>query len=207
MDKVRITEIAKELGLKNKEVVDKAIFLRLDVKGHSSSISTEDAEILINFILNGEDSSSIKIKATDLDKDLQSLKVYPFNANKIKSIQIVISNTKNIKKLSWKFPYSSGLYAIIGENGCGKSTLITCLAKLVQPSALKYEFIGKGFENSEVVYNLDEYSFKFEKKPNWNIVFDVNKSFEKLDGFFESSVLNGNRFKKIDSFFRNIEIE
>ena len=50
MDKVRITEIAKELGMKNKEIVDKAIDLGLDVKGHSSSISTEDAEKLLPFI-------------------------------------------------------------------------------------------------------------------------------------------------------------
>ena len=60
MDKVRITEIAKELGMKNKEIVDKAIDLGLDVKGHSSSISTEDAEKLMNYVLSGENTQASK---------------------------------------------------------------------------------------------------------------------------------------------------
>jgi len=63
MDKVRITEIAKELGMKNKDIVDKAIDLKLDVKGHSSSISSEDAEKLINYILSGENAQASKPSA------------------------------------------------------------------------------------------------------------------------------------------------
>ena len=48
MDKVRITEIAKELGMKSKDVIEKAVDLGLDVKSASSSIATDDAEKLMN---------------------------------------------------------------------------------------------------------------------------------------------------------------
>ena len=60
MDKVRITEIAKELGMKNKDIVEKAMDIGLDVKGHASSISTEDAEKLMNYVLTGENAQASK---------------------------------------------------------------------------------------------------------------------------------------------------
>ncbi|MBN2963453.1 translation initiation factor IF-2 [Sulfurospirillum sp. T05] len=54
MVKVRIHEIAKELGIKSKEVVEKAADLGLDVKSASSAVGSEEAEALMNFVLTGE---------------------------------------------------------------------------------------------------------------------------------------------------------
>ncbi len=54
MVKVRIHEIAKELGIKSKEVVEKAADMGLDVKSASSAIGSEEAEALMNFVLTGE---------------------------------------------------------------------------------------------------------------------------------------------------------
>lgn len=52
LDKVRVHEIAKELGIKSKEVVDKAAEMGLDVKTASSSVSPEEAEKIMNYIMN-----------------------------------------------------------------------------------------------------------------------------------------------------------
>jgi len=52
-DKIRIHEVAKELGIKPKEVVDKALDMGLSVKTASSSIALEDAQTLMNFIMTG----------------------------------------------------------------------------------------------------------------------------------------------------------
>ncbi len=60
MDKVRITEIAKELGMKSKDVIEKAVDLGLDVKSASSSITTDDAEKLMNYVLTGENGQTPK---------------------------------------------------------------------------------------------------------------------------------------------------
>ena len=60
MDKVRITEIAKELGMKSKDVIEKAVDLGLDIKSASSSITTDDAEKLMNYVLTGESASHPK---------------------------------------------------------------------------------------------------------------------------------------------------
>ncbi|MBE0498259.1 MAG: translation initiation factor IF-2 [Campylobacterales bacterium] len=52
LDKVRVHEIAKELGIKSKEVVDKATEMGLDVKTASSGVSPEEAEKIMNYIMN-----------------------------------------------------------------------------------------------------------------------------------------------------------
>ncbi len=52
IDKVRVHEIATELGIKSKEVVDKAAEMGIDVKTASSSVSMEDAEKIMNFVMN-----------------------------------------------------------------------------------------------------------------------------------------------------------
>jgi translation initiation factor IF-2 len=53
MDKVRVHEIAKELGINSKEVVDKAAAMGLNVKTASSSVSIEEAEQIMNYIMSG----------------------------------------------------------------------------------------------------------------------------------------------------------
>ncbi len=54
MQKVRVHEIAKELGIKSKDVVDKGLELNLDLKTASSAISAEEAEELLNYIMTGK---------------------------------------------------------------------------------------------------------------------------------------------------------
>ena len=54
MGKVRIHEIADELGIKSKEVVEKARELGLDVKTASSGVSPEDAQNIVNFVMTGK---------------------------------------------------------------------------------------------------------------------------------------------------------
>ncbi len=52
-DKVRVHEIAKELGIDSKEVVVKAAEIGVEIKTASSSVSMNDAEKIANYIING----------------------------------------------------------------------------------------------------------------------------------------------------------
>ncbi len=54
MGKIRIHEIAKELGITSKETVAKAVEIGFEVKAPSSGVTPEEAESLVNFILTGE---------------------------------------------------------------------------------------------------------------------------------------------------------
>ena len=46
MGRIKLYDIAKELNIPSKELVDLAIKLKMDVKSHLSAISEEDAEKL-----------------------------------------------------------------------------------------------------------------------------------------------------------------
>ncbi len=52
-EKVRVHEIAKELGITSKEVVEKASAMGLAVKTASSSVSVGEAEKIMDFVMNG----------------------------------------------------------------------------------------------------------------------------------------------------------
>ena len=54
MGKIRIHEIAKEVGMSSKDTVEKAVEMGFKVKSASSGVTPEEAESLINFILTGE---------------------------------------------------------------------------------------------------------------------------------------------------------
>ena len=65
MDKVRIHEIAKELAAHSKDVVEKATEMGLDVKSAQSSITMEEAEKLMNFIMTSPKKSSAPKKSPE----------------------------------------------------------------------------------------------------------------------------------------------
>ena len=50
-------------------------------------------------------------------------------------IDIEINNVKNIQKMKETFPLDKGLYALVGENGCGKSTIMLALSLIVKASS------------------------------------------------------------------------
>lgn len=77
MSRVRISEIANELGYPSKEVVEKALEIGIKAENHSSCISLEDAEKLYEYINSGvapktlpQDDLTKYLKETKLTKDV-----------------------------------------------------------------------------------------------------------------------------------------
>lgn len=76
MSRIKISEIANELGYPSKEVIEKAQELGMKVKTHSDCISLEDAEKLYEYINSGvapktlpQDDLTKYLKQTKLTKD------------------------------------------------------------------------------------------------------------------------------------------
>ena len=76
MSRIKISEIANELGYPSKEVIEKAQELGIKVKTHSNCISLEDAEKLYKYINTGvapktlpQDDLTKYLKQTKLTKD------------------------------------------------------------------------------------------------------------------------------------------
>ncbi len=53
-NKVKVKEIADELGIKPKEVLDICAEFKIEAKNHSSAITMDDAEKIMNFFMKGE---------------------------------------------------------------------------------------------------------------------------------------------------------
>ena len=62
MDKIRISQIAKELSKTSKEVLQKAQELGFEVKTASSAVTATQADELYNYILSGTNPNATKIK-------------------------------------------------------------------------------------------------------------------------------------------------
>ncbi len=60
IEKVRVHEIAKELGIASKDVLDKAKKMGLEVKSAQSVVTMEQAESIANYIMNGNESAEVQ---------------------------------------------------------------------------------------------------------------------------------------------------
>lgn len=66
---------------------------------------------------------------------------------------IQIKHTKGIENLTFPLPQQCGVYLLVGANGCGKTSILTCLHQLCYRDAFKEGF-STAAENDEV----DRYS-------------------------------------------------
>ncbi|WP_321778739.1 translation initiation factor IF-2 [Sulfurimonas sp.] len=69
IEKVKVHEIAKELGIASKDVLKKATDMGLEVKSAQSTVTMEQAEGLANFIMNGEVPSAPTKPAAKVKSD------------------------------------------------------------------------------------------------------------------------------------------
>lgn len=104
-EKVRVHEIAKELGITSKDVVKKALEMGLEIKSASSSVSMQEADALTNYIINGEhhiEAPKVEVKThqeqksdtpKDIKQEVQSIQVGDVARNAKKEIE------KNIEEI------------------------------------------------------------------------------------------------------------
>jgi len=131
-----------------------------------------------------------------------------FIVNSFPEITIKIENLKTINTLEWKLQSEKGLYAIIGENGAGKSSLLISIAKLIDPTIFHLELTGIGYyDNTKITYTISDKTFTWIKNKTTNNNWrqspqDKLTMPKKLKGFFESSIISGKRFSKIDEYIK-----
>lgn len=112
----------------------------------------------------------------------------------MKDLNVEIHNIKNIKEAKLTLPLRRGIYGIIGNNGTGKSTIMTCLAQTIFPhslDALRDEDISP---DSCVLFSDGE------KSANWYYCQKRWKTKEiprerlRFNGMYEGSLFYGTRF-------------
>ncbi|MEA3228682.1 MAG: translation initiation factor IF-2 [Campylobacterota bacterium] len=93
-EKVKVHEIAKELGIASKDVLKKATDMGIEVKSAQSTVTMEQAEGLANFIMNGEQNGSPEEK--------KDIKVAPNKIKKTTQKDEPVKVEEEIKKTETK---------------------------------------------------------------------------------------------------------
>lgn len=107
-------------------------------------------------------------------------------------LNMKIKNIKCIESFEISFPLEKGLYAITGENGSGKSTVITCASSAFFNMRMN-DYFGKADSDSRIEFFLGEDSKIYEKQCDTNEWEWHGKL--ALKGFYEGSLIYGNRFR------------
>ena len=124
-------------------------------------------------------------------------------------IKVKIRNVKNIDNFEFTIPTEKGLYALTGENGSGKSTVISCAAASFYVPSFD-DYFGNPRENASISFEFEGKNRKiFEKDGKW--VAPGSRERLGITGFYEGSIVFGNRFKDIDysllGTFAEIKVE
>ena len=126
---------------------------------------------------------------------------------------ISIKNTKGIKNFCFTFPDQNDVYLLVGPNGIGKTTLLTCMDRICNPYAFARGFSRPrnvaGYDeyiNSEIQYNVDDICVNFRKsKLKWAATPRKDNA-ELLKSFgYSNSVFIKADSKRIDATQDEIE--
>lgn len=113
-------------------------------------------------------------------------------------LHMTIKNIKNIRECNFEIPLDNGLYAIVGENGCGKSTLMLIMSMLVKPSSRKalepFDYQDDSVIDIEVDNNIDHWHVSEGIWINDTFRNGYSHSQNYYHGFYEGSIFYGSRF-------------
>lgn len=111
-------------------------------------------------------------------------------------INVKIHNIKNIDDFDFTIPTEKGLYALTGENGSGKSTVISCAAAAFYVPSF-YDYFGNPREGAYIDFSFNGKERSVQEAQGKWIAPSKNTSLG-IRGFYEGSIVFGNRFKDIE---------
>lgn len=106
------------------------------------------------------------------------------------TLRLQIENIKNIQTADLLLPFDNDIYSFVGANGCGKSTIMLCLAQLIklQLNSLSY---GDYSQDSFVRFEYNGITSKWvNNRGQW--IREENPL--KIKGLYEGSLFYGTRF-------------
>lgn len=108
------------------------------------------------------------------------------------TLNVKINNIKNIVSANIDFPFDNGIYTIVGGNGCGKSTIMLCLAQLISHQLDRLtnsDIKADSFVEFEISGNKTKWTRNRSGK--W-----IKKGlYLKYNGLYEGSLFYGTRFE------------
>lgn len=109
------------------------------------------------------------------------------------NLKMRIHNIKCIKDLEFSIPTESGLYAITGRNGAGKSTIVACASSVFYNIPMK-SYFGLTEPDSSISFELNGSKRSWKKNNNkWEKYSEGTPM--NIKGFYEGSLIFGFRFR------------
>ena len=108
------------------------------------------------------------------------------------TLKVTIHKIKNIDQAQLELPFDNGLYTIVGTNGCGKSTIMLCLAQLIS-NQLDRLIHSDACDDSYLRFDISnkEYVWKRYALTRWHA---NEQKIKKFNGLYEGSLFYGTRF-------------
>lgn len=137
------------------------------------------------------------------------------------NLEVKINKIRNIKQAELELPFEKGLYCIVGENGCGKSTLMLIMSLMVKTSSA-HMLTKEDIDQTSTIditteKGTDHWFYKKGKMTTGQFIHIKKGGTTKYDhsalyvkthyaGFYEGSIFYGSRFNdydRIDTFLNN----
>lgn len=110
------------------------------------------------------------------------------------TITLEINNLRGIVDIKISLPIKKGVYAITGNNGIGKSTVLNALSRIVYKQALNSYFKFDGSGISKIKYSYKDKQVSYIRTPQqWQTSSGDNDDIF-FKGIYEGSLIYGNRF-------------
>ena len=109
------------------------------------------------------------------------------------TIKVGIDNIKNIAKAALELSIENGVYVLVGENGCGKSSILLCMSQLIRKTSLGSLYLHDVKINSKVSFSLNGINKEWLFDGDWK-QFKNDSDFPVFQGLYEGSLFYGTRF-------------
>lgn len=107
-------------------------------------------------------------------------------------LHMTINKIKSVDNLEISLPIQKGLYAVTGQNGSGKSTVVTCASSVFFNMRMN-DYFGITAEDASISFRLGEARRAWKKSDTkW---FKESDGIMNIKGFYEGSIIFGNRFR------------
>jgi energy-coupling factor transporter ATP-binding protein EcfA2 len=133
----------------------------------------------------------------------------------MKTLQLEIKGIKGIHNANLEIPLENGIYALVGCNGCGKSTILQSLAQLIRPTNALWALKTNDFSPDSCVNfhigNEDDNWYATNNHRWKNSIYSSNRQsgFNNniaINGMYEGSLFVGTRFQdstRVDDLITN----
>ena len=125
-------------------------------------------------------------------------------------LKTTISNIKNITSCEFSLPIEKGIYCLAGANGCGKSTVLSCVAQCLFKTSLRQLNEYDYGSDSSVAFSFGTEStvWRPEKTGYWSEL-STGDDCIRFNGMYEGSLFYGTRFADsliVDDLVKNSKI-